>query len=64
MKNILVFILVISCVGCVRDVNELIPDHICVTPAMEWEMEKGQHTKRRPRVEMCLDWNLKANDTN
>lgn len=58
MKYLFTLALAFLAVSCVRDIKEIAPQHICLSPSVEWEIYEGKCVITRPRIETNLDWNF------
>ena len=41
MKYLLLTVLCFIATGCIQDLNRYQPDHISITPSVEWEIQRG-----------------------
>lgn len=44
--------------SCAYDARALSPNHIGITPSVEWEIQHGVATKTKPKIQSSLDWNF------
>lgn len=44
--------------GCARDLSALAPNHVSVTPSVEWEVQHGCDVKTKPKISSTMDWNF------
>lgn len=57
MKYLVFIALSALATSCV-EMKSLSPNHIGITPSMEWEIQHHSETKYKPKIQGGLDWNL------
>jgi|GEM_PF-6236871 len=58
MKYLALIALTLCLTGCARDIAAMKPNHLGVTPSCEWEIQRGNNTKVKPKIQTSLDWNF------
>lgn len=58
MKYILMMISLVSLTACSSNFRDYTPNHVSVTPSVEWEIQHGSSTKTKPRIQSTMDWNF------
>jgi hypothetical protein len=58
MKYLLFLALGICAASCSPGLRNYAPNHIGISPSMEWEVQEGSNTKLKPRIGSSIDWNF------
>jgi len=58
MKYLLILMLGLCAAGCSQGLRQYAPNHIGISPSMEWEVQEGSNVKYKPRIGSSIDWNF------
>lgn len=58
MQFYLFFVLTIISLGCTPQFAQFRPNHVGLSPSIEWEVQKGEPAICKQKVEMNLNWDL------
>jgi hypothetical protein len=48
----------VSLTACSSNFRDYTPNHVSLTPSVEWEIQHGSSTKTKPRIQSTMDWNF------
>lgn len=52
------FVLSILCVSCAPELAKFKPNHLGISPSIEWEVQKGEPAICKQKIEISADWDL------
>lgn len=44
--------------SCSPQMRQFAPNHVGISPSVEWEIQEGCKTKHKPKVSSSIDWNF------
>lgn len=63
MKEIMKYFMILMLAACAiscspTQIKMLAPNHVGIAHSCEWEVQKNQNVKHKPKVQICMDWNI------